>query len=399
MSGGWETWAGMLLLAWSIALWSISLEALRRLWLRMRKAKTMNTQLPPHHVLLLRPCAGAEPALPLTLRSARSLLAGNAEVRCVFGVESREDAALAPAEDAARTLNECGIPASVVITHACTPNRKAAQLERMLAHGSPMEGIVVVADSDVDLAGLDLQAFLCPLFGPNPALSVWAPPVETGPPLTWGDRASAAWLGASIHSFPLLGGLDPRGLVGKLFALRTETLEKIGGFSSLTHILGEDMEIARRISERGGRIEMAPFPARSLARGRSFSQAVHRFGRWLSMIRTQRPLLLLTYPGLFFATPLLCVASLPMLYITPKLSAGALLLALSSRLLCAWAAAKSAQEGRVHALRLIQDAALADALMLAAFWHALSSRTIVWRRHTFSVGANGVLSEEPTECL
>lgn len=391
------------LLIWSIAVACVSLEAVRRYGMRMRRARKQSLNRLCGHaqssdrpeVLLLRPCAGAEPELLRTLRSACGLYTGGFKLCCVFGLESESDAALGPAQMACEELKAHGIRAEVRITHASAPNRKAAQLESMLQSQSPFKGVIVVADSDVDLWGVDLDAFISPLFGPDAAKAVWAPPVEKSRSNTLGDKASAAFLGASLHSFPLLGGLDRGGLVGKLFALQARSLEEIGGFGSLSQILGEDMELARRLKAKKGRIALAPFPALSLAQGRSFSQAAQRFARWMMMIRTQRPLLLLSYPALFFATPLLVLLSLFALPYAPAMALGSLLLALLSRLLVAFTATL-AQGLKPSLFRLLQDVLLSDALLMAAFFHALGSRRVVWRKHTLSVGANGALSRRAT---
>ena len=51
--------------------------------------------------------------------------------------------------------------------------------------------------------------------------------------------------------------------------------------------------------------------ARSMARGRRLRDAVARYGRWLTVIRAQRPALLTSYPLLFGATvPLALLAGL-----------------------------------------------------------------------------------------
>ncbi len=384
--------AAFALLIWSLVVSSVSFEAMRRYAMRMYRARRATPpRLDSIPILLLRPCAGAEPELFKTLRSARSMLGNPERLHCVFGVEDESDPAYPIALLAREQLQEHKLQASVHLTRISAPNRKAAQLERMYAQHAPYEGVIVVADSDVDLAGVDLNAFIAPLFGPNPVQAVWAPPVERAKPQTLGDRASSAILGASLHAFPLLGGLDGDGLVGKLFAIQSHTLEQIGGFGSLTQILGEDMEIARRIKAHGGRIALAPFPARSLAKGRTFSQAAARFGRWLMMVRAQRPLLLISYPALFFAAPLISAASLVALFYAPELALASLAIAITFRLLVALTA-NQAQGAKLSLYKVLGDIVLADALMIAAFLFALKSRTVVWRNHTLSVGAKGVLS-------
>lgn len=386
-------------LAWSIVVATISLEAWRRL---ARSARAVLPAGPKDArrapVLIVRPCAGSEPQLERSLVSLRDARR-SFPVRCRFAVADEGDAALPVARRACEALMSAGIDARVVITAAGGPNHKASQLAAAVALESDVAGALLVADSDVDLAGADLDALVDPLFnsgdlaGPSGAAradAVWAPPVEGGAPVTPGDRASAAVLGGSLHAFPVLASLDRQGLVGKLFAIRMDTLAAIGGFASLTAILGEDIEIARRIREIGGAVLVAPFAARSLASGRSWEQAVARYARWLVIIRAQRPWLLASYPALFFATPLILGLSLLGALSAPLLALAAAALALGARLLIALGAARAA--GRpVGLASAAADAVLADAVLALAFARALRTRTVVWRDTVLTVDRSGLL--------
>ncbi|MEO5725676.1 MAG: glycosyltransferase, partial [Byssovorax sp.] len=292
-------------LVWASVVAAVSLEAIRRAFRR----KPLSAARPyGARVLLIRPCAGAELELDRTLASlveARRSF----EVRCRFALETELDAAHPAAERAAAALVAAGIDARVVLTRAAGPNRKAAQLAAVVALETRSLDVILIADSDVDLEGTDLDALVAPLVIKGGLSAVWAPPAEHGRAQTLADRASAALLGASLHAFPLLAGLDPRGLVGKLFAVKRSALVAVGGFDAFAAHLGEDMELAKQLLARGGSIAAAPVVARSLAAGRTWDQAVARFARWLGVIRAQRPLLLASYPALFFATPLLLVVA------------------------------------------------------------------------------------------
>jgi ceramide glucosyltransferase len=199
-------------------------------------------------------------------------------------------------------------------------------------------------------------------------------------------------LGASLHAFPVLAQLDPQGLVGKLFAISKSALASIGGFGSLVDYLGEDMEIARRVREKGGVVVSVPLVARSLAEGRSWEAVIARFSRWLTVIRAQRPLLLLSYPALFFATFPIVVLSLLSSLVVPLPAAAAALLALASRLGIAWFAARVA--GRPQSLRgVLRDVVLADVVLAGAFARALRSRTVTWRDRVLVVDRTGLLRQ------
>ncbi|MDI1428169.1 glycosyltransferase [Polyangium sorediatum] len=382
---------GFLLFGWSFAVASTSLEAVRRATFAPRAALRRGAEADVRKenptVLVVRPCAGSEPSLERTLaslaRAKRSF-----DVRCRFAIEEASDLALPAARMAAEALARAGIEAEIVFTGGGGPNRKAAQLAAV-AEGAD---VLIVTDSDVDLDGVDLDALVAPLVGPSPAWVAWAPPAEHAHPRTLGDHASAAVLGASLHAFPLLARLDPRGLVGKLFAIRASALAAIGGFGSLVHYLGEDMEIARRVRAKGGSVVAVPIVARSLAEGRSWEAVIARFSRWLTVIRVQRPLLLWSYPALFFATWPIVLLAVAFAFVVPQVALGAALLALLARLVIALAAARAAGRpvGLASALR---DAVLADVVLAFAFTRALRSRTVLWRDRVLVVDRAGLLRQ------
>lgn len=375
---------GALALGWALAVGSVQLEAVRRsLWPRPARPSATPSGA---RVLVIRPCAGNDPWLEDALTSLAGARHGFT-LRCRLAVADASDPAFAIAQRAASRLTGAGLDAAVVLTAARAPNRKAAQLAAVTAAEEGTFDAVIVADGDVDLTGVDLDALIAPLLARLDHGAVWAPPVEVAPPRTLGDRASAALLSASLHAFPILARLDRGGLVGKLFAVRADALAEIGGFGALARHLGEDMELARRLRARGRAVEAAPFVARSLSAGRTWDQAEERFGRWLTVIRAQRPALLPSYPLLFLATaPILALGALAA---PSPLALAAALLALLPRLAVALVA--SAAAGR--RLSLI-DAALGDLLLAGAFLRALRSREVVWRDVPLTIQRGGVLAEK-----
>jgi ceramide glucosyltransferase len=393
-------------LAWAVAVASVSIEAARRHFWPGLRARIFGASAAPGAasgptpasarvsapVLLVRPCAGAEPLLEralVSLEQARFSF----PLRCCFAVADESDAALPAARRACSILKLAGIDAHIVLTNAKGPNRKAAQLAAVVERESSelTGGAVIVADSDVDLTGADLDQLIQPLLQSSRADLLWAPPVERASQ-TRADRASVAVLGGSLHAFPLLAGLDRRGAVGKLFAVRLDALAAAGGFGSLTAVLGEDVELARRIRARGGNVEAAPFAALSLARGRSWDQVVSRYARWLTMVRAQRPLLLLSYPGLFFATPLLVAMSGLVAMAAPSIALASALTAILARLLVG-ACASHAAHRPVRLASLVADAVLADLVLALAFVRAVRSRKIIWRSTALTVDRSGALRE------
>ncbi|MFT3773510.1 MAG: glycosyltransferase [Minicystis sp.] len=379
---------GALALGWALIAGNVELEAVRR-FVFARRAEARTEAARDARVLLIRPCAGRDPWLDETLislaRARRSF-----SLTCRLAIADPDDSAYPVAVHAAMALSVQGIDTTVVLTAPRGPNRKAAQLAAVVAAEAASFDVIMIADGDVDLADMDLDTLIAPLVLRPDLGAVWAPPVEAGRERTLGDRASAALLGASLHAFPLLARLDRRGLVGKLFAVRRDALAEVGGFAALTAHLGEDMELARRLHACGRGIEAAPIIARSLSSGRSWEQAEDRFGRWLKVIRAQRPSLLASYPLLFFATLPIIVLAAFAAPASPALSAIAAAIALTLRLAVARTAAVAAGR-RLPITRIAMDALLADLLLACAFVRALRSRRVVWRDVALRIGRGGQL--------
>jgi ceramide glucosyltransferase len=345
-------------------------------------------------LLVVRPCAGLEASLPLTLSSLGALAddpSHRALVRLRYAVATPGDPAVPAIALACGRLSALGLDARLVVTGATAPNQKSDQLARVIA-AEPGAPVVVNVDSDVDLSTFDWEALLSPLSDPSVA-AVWAPPHEA-PGETFADRASEALLGGSLHAFTLLSGIDGGGLVGKVVAMRRSALEAIGGFGSLGHHLGEDMELARRWRAQGARVVASRGVAVARVSGRSPGAVVARYGRWLSVIRAQRPALLASYPALFFATPLLALAATVAVLAgragAPSLGAEALVLLLRGAV--GWAAARAS--GRARGIApVLTDAVLADALLGWAFVRALRTRSVSWRGRALRIAPGGELSE------
>ena len=149
-----------LTLGWSAVVASVSLEAVRRALSRRRAAPVIHG--PPPRVLVVRPCAGDEPSLEQNLRSL-ALARRSFALRCRLAVAERSDAALPAAERAAEALRAQGIDAEVVITAARGPNRKVSQVHHALSVEAESVDVLLVADSDLDLAGADLDRLIAPL--------------------------------------------------------------------------------------------------------------------------------------------------------------------------------------------------------------------------------------------
>ncbi len=340
-------------------------------------------------ILLVRPCAGDEPWLERTLASSARAVRPGVTIR--FAVTSLEDPAARKAARVASRMTRAGADAGVDLTSARGPNHKAAQLARVL-EDEPRSDFVVVADSDVELEEGTLGALLAPLERDPAVAASWAPPIETEPE-TRADHASAAILDASLHSFALLSRLDGGGMVGKLFCVRTAALEATGGFASLTGVLGEDVELARRLRAQGLRVAVADARARSLVRGRSWRNVADRYARWIHVVRAQRPQLLASYPVMFAIAPPALTAGIAAIALgRPWQGSVAIATTILARIIVALLA-KRVSRTRFSPLIAVHALA-ADALLLWAFFQALGSDRFCWRGRWLRHAEGGRIEEE-----
>lgn len=386
---------GALLLAWAGVVTLVSGVAVGRALWRRRSTPKGALSGPAPRVVVVRPCAGLEPQLRRSLESTATLRYSG-PLRVVLATSTADDAARPVLLEVAASLRTRGMAVEVAVVAPRGANLKASQLAGLVDAAD--DDVALVIDSDVELEGLDLDHMLAPLCEPAasggascaaPVVAVWCPPVEREP-VSLGDRMSAALLGGSLHAFPLLGTLDPRGLVGKTLAIRLAALRAVGGFAGLVQHLGEDMELARRLRERGLGIAMSDTPVASLASHRSVAQVLARYTRWLLVIRAQRPALLASYPLLLAATPGLLVAGscgLMLGWPGAGLAVGATLV---SRLTVATIAASLARRGPRPVAALL-DVVLADGLLLVAFARALGPARVRWRDRSLRLGTHGVL--------
>jgi ceramide glucosyltransferase len=196
----------------------------------------------------------------------------------------------------------------------------------------------------------------------------------------------------SMHAFPLLGTLDRAGLVGKTFAVRSDALREIGGFSSLVRHLGEDMELARRLRDRGWSVRMHEQVVRSRACDRSILDVFMRFVRWMLVLRAQRPRLLPSVALLIAATPLVLALVAATTRFAPLVAPFVLCALVFARLGVAQTAARSA--GRTtNLVRACLDSVISDLFLLAAFIRALGPRRVRWRERDLRLGPGGLLEE------
>ena len=377
-------------LAWAAVLaWLAIGAALRRAALERRARAQTPVSASGKRVLLVRPCAGAEPGLLDNLASVRTI-STQAQLTVVMSVDDPNDGARPVIDAALEQLLAAGLDARADVHTPVGPNRKASMLGQVLRHHEERQwDFVINVDSNVDLDEYPLDELLAPLLRDDRVGAAWGPwsELRTHPGL--GPRASEAVLGASLTAFPLLCGIYADGLVGKIWAARREALAECD-FGSLTHYLGEDLEMANRLRSQGWTIVAASTLGRARGSEASFGQVVERFGRWMLAVRGQRPKLLPTYPLFFFATPLVLVLAGLGVYGRPMIALTAASLAVVARVIVTLAAQHWSGR-RMGPLRVIAEAGLGDVALGLAWVRALTRRDVEWRGHRLRVESDGRL--------
>jgi ceramide glucosyltransferase len=221
--------------------------------------------------------------------------------------------------------------------------------------------------------------------------AAFAAPIEVAAQTPW-DRASAAIVGGSTQSFLALYGFHrlvggAPSMAGALCAFRRQALVAIGGLDGVRDCLGEDHELAQQLVAAGYGVGLSQRPACCYDSGRSARATIARVGRWLTVVRGQRPELLPTYPLLLAATPALLFAALVVR--SPIMLAFTSLVLLLRLLLCrALRRFQGLQRGLLASLGEVLQG---EGLLWLGFLRAVSSRRIRWRGHPFLVERRGRL--------
>jgi ceramide glucosyltransferase len=337
------------------------------------------------NVLIVRPCCGLEPNLYRTLVSLRDATLPP-RCRIVMAAHELDDPALPVMHEAARDLCARGLHASVRVHKVSAPNRKAELLHRVIDSDGRDADFVINLDSNVLLEGVDLGHLVGP-FSDAKVGATWCPHIEVGP-RNLGNRTGAAILRGSMHSFAVLGRLDPTGLVGKAFAVRVSALRSEANFVNLARFLGEDMALARALRQNGFTVTYVPHMVTTLVGLRSWTAIVQKHARWMRVIRSQRPALLFSYPLLFFPTvlflPLVLTVSHPVqvlaAFIVLRLTLVATARALSSGM-------------RMD--QVLPDWLLGEFALAVSFAVACSTRSFQWRGTRLRIASDGQLQLAP----
>lgn len=269
-----------------------------------------------------------------------------------------------------------------------TRNRKVGHLLyalRVLDAEGKLDGgrFVLSIDADVRVDAALLLS-LAEGLAAGAALTTAAPEPELKPGMgsTWPARAWRSLLLHTHHSFVALHAMSAgaRAVCGKalgLSAMAQEILTELAG-----HV-GEDLELSKRVSARGGHVVLASVPARvPQDPAASTGEVLSRLTRWMQVLRAHRPLL-------YSAVPLFFTPTVPLVAAYLLLGDPRLLTAVSALLLSRIALSLVLRGGT--GLEWISG----EALLGAAFLQSLTTRTLSWRGRRYALLRGGRMEQEP----
>jgi hypothetical protein len=256
-------------------------------------------------------------------------------------------------------------------------NRKVGHLVYALA-ALPRadDAVVLCVDADVRVDGA-LVAALVAALREGAALAWAAPRPEASETLA--GRTVRGLLVQTHHSFEALDVMSAgaRAVCGKAMALSREAQAEL---LELADCIGEDLELASVLHERGLPVVLARAPAHlPQAPKVSLHSVLARFTRWMQVLRAHRPALFPSVPLLFAPTPVLMVLAswlaVPHLAVALCVLVG-VRIALANHL-----------DGR-PGQRF--EWLLAELLLLCAWLEALRrGRVVTWRGRSFALEKGG----------
>ncbi|MBP9111594.1 MAG: hypothetical protein KBF88_02245 [Polyangiaceae bacterium] len=187
---------------------------------------------------------------------------------------------------------------SAPLEETLASNRKIARLRLAEMELARLGSVtIVVADADVELSKAFLEDARTLEHG-----MLWSPPLGGHD-----DSLGQALLSATLQSFMAISALtkvtrSAPAMAGKAFAITSETLTAIGGFSAFGAYIGEDIAMSEALHRLA--ISVSPSMA-SRIDPQTWRGWLQRCTRWMQVLRAHRPISYWTYP--FLMTPLVWV--------------------------------------------------------------------------------------------
>jgi ceramide glucosyltransferase len=236
-------------------------------------------------VSVLKPLCGAEPRLYGALRSFCEL--AGADIQLVCGVQDEADAAIPVVRRLQHEFPEADIQL-VIDPSRHGGSAKVSNLINMMKRVRHPH--LIVTDSDIRAPTGYLEAVLAPLADPAVGIVTCAYRAAPG----WGIWSQLAavfvdeWFMPGVRVAALFGSRSFA--FGALIALRRDTLDRIGGFTSIAGQLADDYRLGELTRRAGLRTVLADITVETFIEEKTASALIAHELRWLRTIRTVQPL-------------------------------------------------------------------------------------------------------------
>ncbi len=247
-------------------------------------------------ISILKPLSGHDEGLEENLRSVFEQEYPEWEI--LFAVHRADDAAL-PVVEKLRKEFSGGPPARLIVTgEPPGPNAKAFSLARMAEEAR--YSLLVTSDSDTRVTSQLLET-IAREFQDERVGVITCPYRAVGGPSFWSQ------LEAIGMNTEFLGGVLVARMVegmkfalGPTLAIRSDLLERIGGFSNLQDYLAEDFVIGKLAAEMGYGVLLSSYVIEHRIGSQPFATNMRHRLRWARSTRRSRPL---GYWGQVFTNP------------------------------------------------------------------------------------------------
>jgi ceramide glucosyltransferase len=324
-------------------------------------------------VCVVQPVLGGDPRLREVLADN---LAALPAVRFLWLVDEDDPAGQAACREAQAAQPTARVTLRVLPPPPAGVNPKLFKLAA--AARETDQPVLVMLDDDTRLPAASLQALVAGLEGHE---------LTTGLPAylhdgRWPSRLLAQFVNdnAALTYLTLVRVLPPPSINGMTWAVRRETLSRIGGLEALQHHLTDDLAVARAVRAAGGRILQTPRPQwvqTTVRDGRHYVAVMHRWYlfAWLLM-KAQPPALALLIGAVHGSGPILLWAAL---LTSPWRAVAALLLARAVVL--------PVLQQQVYGRPLHEPllSIVSELLQPLHLLHALLRRRITWRSRRYEV--------------
>ena len=334
-------------------------------------------------VAVLQPILSGDPALGEVLARALDALP---DVAFVWLVDEDDPEALRLSSALVADRPGRRIERIVLPPAPAGVNPKTFKLER--GRGAVDADVIVVLDDDATLEAGALAALAGALDAG--ALATALPWYEDAPTLAGALLARFVDDHAALTYLAPLALLGPVSINGMCYAMRTGTLESIGGFAPLERHLTDDLALAQAFRERGLAIVQTTAPVRmrtSLEDVAAYVRLMHRWYLFATLLLAGESVrvrvLAVVLQGL---PPLLLWVAIVAPLVAP--SAGAVAALIGALLVRATALASLHRRFTQEAPRARPVVSIvAELLQPLHLAHALAVRTVRWRRRRYRVRA------------